>query len=170
MQIRYIAVAISKLKPASYITNGSVVCSLFSLSFSFLPNQRRLIQVCQNRTCLRSYSDQVLAAFQAHCSVGVMVTGSECLGQCSSGPTVKVMPDNVWYCRVRPDDVDEIIEQHCQAGHPVKRLLHPRFHPDYSASGALISDGDALDRDALEGDALEGDANQILPTAEEPGL
>ncbi|MEM9486323.1 MAG: (2Fe-2S) ferredoxin domain-containing protein, partial [Cyanobacteria bacterium P01_F01_bin.116] len=40
--------------------------------------------------------------------------------------------DNVWYCRVQPQDVDDIIEQHIHQGQPVKRLLHPRFHPDYS--------------------------------------
>lgn len=102
--------------------------------------QRRFIQVCQYRSCLRFQSADVLAALKQHAHADLMVSASSCLGQCGSGPTVRVAPDNVWYCRVRPCDVDEIIEQHIHQGKPVKRLLHPRFHPDYSRLMARLSD------------------------------
>lgn len=95
--------------------------------------QRRFVMVCQNRSCLRSGSDQVLAAFQERHCLAAMISGSECLGQCGSGPTVRIVPDDVWYCRVKPEDVDEIVEQHLLGNQPVKRLLHPRFHPQYDA-------------------------------------
>jgi (2Fe-2S) ferredoxin len=62
-----------------------------------------------------------------------MVADSGCLGQCGSGPMVRVLPDDIWYCRVRPDDVAEIVEQHLHQNQPVQRLLHPRFHPKYDA-------------------------------------
>jgi (2Fe-2S) ferredoxin len=78
---------------------------------------------------LRSRSDQVLAAFQAIKIPGVFATGSGCLGQCGSGPTVQVMPDGIWYCRVAPEQVSVIAEQHLRQNKPVKPLLHPRFHP-----------------------------------------
>ena len=94
--------------------------------------QRRFIQVCQYRSCLRFRSDAVLAALKQHAGPELMVSASSCLGQCGSGPTVRVVPDNVWYCRVYPRDVDEIIAQHIHQGKPVKRLLHRRFHPDYA--------------------------------------
>ncbi|MEO0456509.1 MAG: (2Fe-2S) ferredoxin domain-containing protein [Cyanobacteria bacterium P01_A01_bin.114] len=93
------------------------------------PSQPSFVQVCQYRTCARSQAGQVLAAFQAYSSSDCMVSGSGCLGQCGSGPTVRVMPGNIWYRQVRPQDVAEIIEQHIQGQQPVKRLLHPRFHP-----------------------------------------
>ncbi|MEM8804982.1 MAG: (2Fe-2S) ferredoxin domain-containing protein [Cyanobacteria bacterium P01_G01_bin.38] len=93
------------------------------------PSQPSFIQVCQYRTCSRSQSAKVLEAFRIYASAECMVASSGCLGQCGSGPTVRVMPDNVWYCRVRPEDVAEIVEQHIQGQQPVKRLLHPRFHP-----------------------------------------
>lgn len=78
---------------------------------------------------MRSQSDAVLAAFQALKIPGVFATGSDCLGQCASGPTVQVMPDGIWYCRVTPEQVTVIAEQHFRKGQPVEALLHPRFHP-----------------------------------------
>jgi (2Fe-2S) ferredoxin len=48
-----------------------------------------------------------------------------CLDQCAMGVTVVVYPDAVWYGRVTPADVDEIIESHILGGKPVERLVIP---------------------------------------------
>jgi (2Fe-2S) ferredoxin len=48
-----------------------------------------------------------------------------CLDQCELGPTVAVYPDAVWYGKVAPEDVDEIIESHIVNEQPVQRLLIP---------------------------------------------
>jgi (2Fe-2S) ferredoxin len=93
------------------------------------PPKRRCVLVCQNRSCVRNGSEEVLAAFQAVIVPGVFATGSDCMGQCASGPTVQVMPDGMWYCRIKPSDVPVIVEQHLQGDRPVEALLHPRFHP-----------------------------------------
>lgn len=91
--------------------------------------QYRCISVCQHQSCQRNGSFAVLKAFQdANLPPGVTVSGTGCLGQCSSGPTVKVNPDNVWYCRVKPTDVPLIREQHLKNGEPVEDLLNPRIH------------------------------------------
>ncbi|MBD2259125.1 NAD(P)H-dependent oxidoreductase subunit E [Pseudanabaena sp. FACHB-2040] len=103
-------------------------------SDSNTPPRRRFVAICQNRSCLRSRSDQVLAAFQQHQSDTLMVAGSGCMGQCGSGPMVRVMPDGTWYCRVSPKDVPKIVTEHLENDRPVKRLLHPRFHPQFDAS------------------------------------
>ena len=87
------------------------------------------VLVCQYRSCKKNGSAAVLAAFKSGEIPGVEVTGSGCQGQCSTGPTVRVLPDETWYCRVQPQDVPEVIEQHLLHGKPVARLLHPRFHP-----------------------------------------
>ena len=113
------------------------------------PN-RRFIQVCQYRSCQRFQSAEVLDALKQHTGSDVRVAASSCLGQCGSGPTVRVTPDNVWYCRVRPQDVDAIVEQHIRQGKPVKRLLHPRFHPDY---GRLMQRLQAKESPPSSGDA-----------------
>lgn len=48
-----------------------------------------------------------------------------CLDQCAFGVTVVVYPEGVWYGGVRPEDVDEIIEEHILGGRPVERLRIP---------------------------------------------
>jgi (2Fe-2S) ferredoxin len=50
---------------------------------------------------------------------------SSCLDECATGPTVCVMPDNVWYRGVAAGDVDEIVESHLRNGRPVERLRSP---------------------------------------------
>jgi (2Fe-2S) ferredoxin len=90
---------------------------------------RWLVRVCQNRSCLRNGAREVLDAFRQHQSKQILVTESDCMGQCSVGPTVRVMPDDTWYCHLHATDVPVIVEQHLQGGVPVRSHLHPRFHP-----------------------------------------
>jgi (2Fe-2S) ferredoxin len=59
-------------------------------------------------------------------SVKIRVNHSGCMDQCGNGPMVVVYPENVWYCRVKPDDAEEIFYQHLVGGRPVERL---RYHP-----------------------------------------
>ena len=70
----------------------------------------------------------MLAYFLANPIAGVSVVGSECQRQCNMGAIVRVLPDEAWYCRVKPEHVAAIIEQHLKQGNPVPALLHPRFH------------------------------------------
>lgn len=91
--------------------------------------QRWLIQVCQHRSCQRHQAQEVLAAFRNYQSNHILVAASSCMGQCSSGPTVHIMPDDTWYCQVQPNQVKTIVTQHLESGEQVKELLHPRFHP-----------------------------------------
>lgn len=46
-----------------------------------------------------------------------------CLDQCEHGPTVVIYPEAVWYGRVGPEDVPEIVESHIVNGNPVERLV-----------------------------------------------
>ena len=89
------------------------------------------VLVCQYDNCLNNGSAEVLAAFAENPVAGVVVSGCGCQGQCNMGPTVRVLPSNHWYCRVQPEDVSAIVEQHLKAGNPVSALLHPRLHPQY---------------------------------------
>jgi (2Fe-2S) ferredoxin len=56
------------------------------------------------------------------------VEACDCQGQCSSGPTVRVLPEETWYCRVRASDVPNIVERHLCGGEPVVEKLNPRIH------------------------------------------
>jgi (2Fe-2S) ferredoxin len=95
--------------------------------------KRRCVLVCQHRSCVRNGATEVLESFQKTVPPGVLASGSDCLGQCASGPTVQIMPDGTWYCRIKPSDVAAIVEQHLQHDRPIAELLHPRFHPRYDA-------------------------------------
>jgi (2Fe-2S) ferredoxin len=77
-------------------------------------------------------SAEVLAAFEASEVNGFKVIGTGCQGQCSSGPTVRIVPEETWYCRVQPSDVPVIVEQHLKGGKPVEEKLHPRIHMRFS--------------------------------------
>ena len=63
----------------------------------------RQVLVCQNRTCRKQGAAKVLAAFEKLSPSEVEVVASGCLGQCGSGPMVLVVPEEVWYCAVRPE-------------------------------------------------------------------
>lgn len=54
-----------------------------------------------------------------------IVSTTSCLGPCSMGPVVVVYPDNVWYNKVKPADVEEILEKHIIQGEKVARLEIP---------------------------------------------
>jgi (2Fe-2S) ferredoxin len=84
--------------------------------------------VCQHTSCLAAGSAAVLAAFEAAEVGDFSVTSCGCQGQCSAGPTVRIIPEETWYCRVQPEDVPQIVEQHLIGGKPVEDKLHPRIH------------------------------------------
>lgn len=94
-----------------------------------MPN--RQVLVCQYLNCEANSSPEVLAAFQAFPVEGVEVIAVGCQGQCNMGPTVRILPDETWYCRVKSEDVPLIVDQHLKNGKVVDRLLHPRMHPKF---------------------------------------
>jgi NADP-reducing hydrogenase subunit HndC len=53
----------------------------------------------------------------------VQVTRTGCFGLCSMGPIVKVMPGDVIYTGVKPDDAKDIVEEHVIKERKVERLL-----------------------------------------------
>ncbi|MEM9218043.1 MAG: (2Fe-2S) ferredoxin domain-containing protein [Cyanobacteria bacterium P01_F01_bin.150] len=96
-----------------------------------MDNPCRYIFVCQHDSCRRSGSEAVLEAFRS-AEVKAHVMASPCTGQCNVGPTVRIQPDQIWYCRVKLDDIADIVNNHINNhGEPIKRLLHPRYHPQF---------------------------------------
>ncbi|MCQ2137533.1 MAG: NADH-quinone oxidoreductase subunit NuoF [Bacteroidales bacterium] len=87
------------------------------------------ILVCGGTGCSASSSHEVIAELnkelEAHNLTDfakVVVTG--CFGFCERGPIVKIIPDNTFYTRVKPEDAKEIIEEHIIKGRKVNRLLY----------------------------------------------
>ncbi len=69
----------------------------------------------------------------------VQVIRTGCFGLCSLGPIVKVLPGDVVYTKVRPDDAKEIVEEHVIKGRKVERLFFkdPVSHKTLSASSEM---------------------------------
>jgi (2Fe-2S) ferredoxin len=103
------------------------------------PPFTRHLFVCQNeRTpddprgcCLARGSGAVLEAFKValkarDLSRRIRANKAGCLDACEHGVSVVVYPEGVWYGRVRPEDVPEIVESHLVNGRPVERLIVAR--------------------------------------------
>ena len=60
--------------------------------------------------------------------VDIILTG--CFGLCSKGPIVVVYPDGAFYTHVKPEQVDDIVNDHLVGGTPVERLLHAEKDAD----------------------------------------
>jgi (2Fe-2S) ferredoxin/precorrin-6B methylase 2 len=54
----------------------------------------------------------------------VQVTTCGSLGLCERGPNMVVYPEGVWYSRVQPKDVAEIVSRHFEEGRAVSRLAN----------------------------------------------
>ena len=93
------------------------------------------ILTCGGTGCKASGSASVakimkdcLERFGVTDKVEVITTG--CFGFCEKGPIVKIMPDNTFYTKVRPEDAEEIVKEHVIGGRRVQRLLsnHMNFY------------------------------------------
>ena len=90
------------------------------------PSNRRCILICQHRSCLRSGAAEVFRRVSGpNRPSPVFVAESGCMSQCSVGPNVRIMPDGVSYCRIKPSDVATIVAEHLESDRPVQSLLIP---------------------------------------------
>ena len=87
------------------------------------------LMICGATGCLSSGSHLVeLALIEELEKRGIrdnfrLVMGG-CPGFCEVGPIIVIYPDQVFYCRLKPKDMAELIEKHLVGGEIVKRLLY----------------------------------------------
>lgn len=93
-----------------------------------MPTKRTHIMVCGGTGCVSAESLEIVEAFKEKLiasgydkEITVLKTG--CFGFCGQGPIVKIHPDNVFYVKVKLDDVNEIVDEHIIKGRTVERLL-----------------------------------------------
>ena len=87
------------------------------------------ILVCGGTGCRASQSEQIIenlriALAKNGLAEEVKVIRTGCFGFCEKGPIVKIIPDNTFYVQVKPEDAQEIVEEHLLYGRKVKRLLY----------------------------------------------
>jgi len=101
----------------------------------------RRVVICAGTGCMANGALNVFAALESQAKArGIsleikldyedkkkkdgLLTKSGCQGFCQMGPLLSVEPDGILYCRVKPEDVQEIIETTLQGGNLVERLLY----------------------------------------------
>lgn len=103
-----------------------------------MPPYRHHVFICTNLrpeddprgSCAQKGSEQVKEAFKDELKRrglkgAIRANSAGCLDTCKHGCSVVVYPEAVWYARVTPGDVQEIVEEHLIHGRPVERLLMP---------------------------------------------
>ena len=87
------------------------------------------LMICGATGCLSSGSAEVLKALQDELAGRGLkekcrLVMSGCPGFCEVGPILVVYPDEVFYCRLKPGDIPELVEKHLVGGEIVERLLY----------------------------------------------
>ena len=93
-----------------------------------MAQKKMQLLVCGGTGCNTLQSEAILDNLKLELDANalendVQVIRTGCFGLCGLGPIVKVLPGDVVYTRVRPDDAKEIVEEHAIKGRKVERLL-----------------------------------------------
>lgn len=91
-----------------------------------MPNR---ILICGGTGCISSHSRPVMDRLekelqQANLDQEYQIIFTGCQGFCEQGPIIVVEKDSTFYCRVDPDQVPAIVQDHLKAGRPVEELLY----------------------------------------------
>ena len=90
---------------------------------------RSHVLVCGGTGCTSSGSQQIIQTLKEalkknRCQKEVAVVKTRCHGLCAEGPVMIVYPEAVFYSKVRPEDVEEIVSEHLLKGRIVERLVY----------------------------------------------
>ncbi len=87
------------------------------------------VTICGVMGCNAGKSEQIyenflkeIKKYNLEDDVNVVKTG--CFGLCEEGPILRISPDYIYYTRVQPQDVEEIVLEHFVKGNPVERLIY----------------------------------------------
>ena len=92
---------------------------------------KHYILVCGGTACESSKSAELVNALRGHVEKKglaneVQVVRTGCLGFCEKGPIVKVLPQDTFYVEVKPEDAEELINEHIVKGRVLERLLYDK--------------------------------------------
>jgi NADP-reducing hydrogenase subunit HndC len=90
---------------------------------------KRVVLVCGGTGCLANDSDAILKEFEKQLKEKgladkVSTNHVGCFGFCSQGPFVKIMPEGVFYHKVKVRDVSRIIDEDLIGGKVIEDLLY----------------------------------------------
>ena len=90
---------------------------------------RAHVLICGGTGCTSSGSHELISLFEQklkekNLDREIKVVRTGCFGLCAAGPVVIVYPDGTFYSRVKPENVEEIIEEHLIKGRQVQHLIY----------------------------------------------
>ena len=91
---------------------------------------------CDSNGGMSLYASLLKAAEYAGANVKIVRTG--CMGFCERGPIVKVLPSDVLYVDVKPEDAAAIVNEHIVGGQVVKKLLYDKSQVNADHQGHEI--------------------------------
>ncbi len=91
--------------------------------------QRVSLLVCAGTGCVSAGSLKIKEAIEDELKkrslekeIGIVLTG--CNGLCAGGPVIAVYPDEIFYQKLRPEDIPHLVEEHFIKGRPVQKLMY----------------------------------------------
>ncbi|MBF0495798.1 MAG: NADH-quinone oxidoreductase subunit NuoF [Deltaproteobacteria bacterium] len=105
---------------------------------------RPVVRVCLGPGCLAQGADKVAGAFKKaikdrglQADVKPLIKETGCHGFCKLGPLVNLDPSGLFYAQVKPEDVEEIVEQTLVKGQVVDRLLYTENGNQYQTASEI---------------------------------
>ncbi len=88
-----------------------------------------MIMVCTGTACVSAGGFDVKAEMERVVKAkgldkDYLVVGTGCNGFCAKGPIAVMQPDGTFYQKIKPQDVEELVETHLVKGEKLERLLH----------------------------------------------
>jgi len=107
------------------------------------PN-RPVVRVCLGPGCLALGADKVSRAFKTaikakklQAQVKPLIKETGCHGFCSQGTLISLAPADLFYVRVKPEDVKEIVETSLVKGQVLERLLYSDNGARYKSAAEI---------------------------------
>lgn len=82
------------------------------------------LNICGGTGCRAYRAEEVIDAAREAAGESVQVRVTGCPGFCEQGPIISVEPQGIFYARVQPQDLDQIIRETAQNGRAVEKLLY----------------------------------------------
>ena len=101
---------------------------------------RAHVLVCGGTGCTSSGSEKLVRELEAQIRANgieneIKIVKTGCFGLCAEGPIMVVYPEGTMYCRVTPEDIKEIVEEHLVKGRIIPRLIEGNEGKDTLPSG-----------------------------------
>jgi NADH:ubiquinone oxidoreductase subunit E len=75
-----------------------------------MSNTRKLIIVCVGKSCTKDGAKKILINLNKNQLDNVKVTTKFCFGKCGNGPIIVILPEEIWYNHVQPEQIPLIIK------------------------------------------------------------